>query len=124
MSDLISIDQIGLFGSILTPYPAGIFFFAVRLGPLALLKNGCPGWITHSYSWRAVHVVLGLLGLIVLTTIFFLFPETIQPGETGIDKMKAANGIDSSTRFTFINPFESLWLLRNPSMLLNVRLSP
>jgi len=30
--------------------------------------------------------------------------------------MKAANGIDSSTPFVFINPFKSLWLLRNPSM--------
>jgi len=92
------LPQIGLFGSILTPYPAG--------------------WITHSYSWRVVHVVLGILGLIVFTTIYFFFPETIQPGATGIDKMKAANGNDSSTPFIFINPFESLWLLRSPSMLL------
>jgi len=38
----------------------------------------------------------------------------------GIDKMKAANGIDSSTPFIFkfINPFKSLWLLRSPSLLL------
>ena len=97
------------------------FFLVTRLGASMLLKNGCLGWITHSYSWRAVHVVLGLLGLIVFTTIYFLFPETIQPGATGIEKMKAANGIDSSTPFIFINPFKSLWLLRSPSMLLTVR---
>jgi hypothetical protein len=97
------------------------FFFAVTLGPPTSLKNGCSGWITHTYSWRAVHVVFGLLGLIVLTTIYFFFPETIEPGATGIDKMKAANGIDSSTSFIFINPFKSLWLLRSPSMILNVR---
>jgi len=67
-----------------------------------------------------VHVVLGLLGLIILTTIYFFFPETIQPGATGIEKMKAAKGIDSSTPFIFkfINPFKSLWLLRSPSLLL------
>ena len=46
-----------------------------------------------------MHVVLGLLGLIIFTTIYFFFPETIQPGETGIDKVKAANGMDSSTPF-------------------------
>ena len=69
-----------------------------------------------------MHVVLGLLGLIIFTTIYFFFPETIQPGETGIDKVKAANGIDSSTPFIFINPFKSLWLLRSPSLLLTVRL--
>ena len=67
-----------------------------------------------------MHVVLGVLGLIVFTTIYFFFPETIQPGETGIDKMKAANEIDSSTPYVFINPFKSLWLLRSPSMFLIV----
>ena len=67
-----------------------------------------------------MHVVLGVLGLIVFTTIYFFFPETIQPGETGIDKMKAANEIGTSTSLIFINPFKSLWLLRSPSMLLIV----
>jgi hypothetical protein len=85
--------------------------------------TGCLGWITHFYSWRAVHAILGLLGLIVFTTIYFFFPETMQPGATGIDKMKAANGIDSSSTpsFTFINPFNSMWLLRSPAMLIIVR---
>jgi hypothetical protein len=81
----------------------------------------CPGWITHSYSWRAVHVILGFLGLIISAIIYFFFPETIQPGATGIDKMKAANEIDSPTPFIFINPLTSLWLLRSPSLLLTVR---
>ena len=67
-----------------------------------------------------MHVVLSLLGLIVFTTIYFFFPETIQPGATRIEKMKAANGIGSSTPFIFINPFTSLWLLRSPSMLFTV----
>jgi hypothetical protein len=71
-----------------------------------------------------VHVVLGLLGLTVFTTFYFFFPETMQPGATGIDKRKAANGTDSSTPFIFINPFKSLWLLRSPSMLLIVRFTP
>ena len=72
-----------------------------------------------------MHVVLGLLGLIIFTTIYFFFPETIEPGATGVDKAKAANGIDSSTPFIFkfINPFKSLWLLRCPCLLLTVRLT-
>jgi hypothetical protein len=84
------------------------------------IKNGCSGWI-HSYSWRAVHVIFGILGLIVFTTIYFFFPETIQPGVKGIDKMKAANGTESSTPLMFINPFKPFWLLCNPAMLLTVR---
>ena len=68
-----------------------------------------------------MHVVLGLLGLIISTIIYFFFPETIQPGATGIDKMKAAQEIDSPTPFVFINPFTSLWLLHSPSLLLTVR---
>ena len=67
-----------------------------------------------------MHVILGLLGLIVFTTIFIFFPETSQPGATGIDKMKTGHGNDSSTPI-FINPFKSFWLLRSPSMLLTVR---
>ena len=84
----------------------------------------CPGYITHYYSWRVVHGMLCLVGLIGFTTFYTIFPETSQPGARGIDKMNAANGIDSSSSsssFIFINPLEPLWLLRSPSMLLTVR---
>ena len=64
--------------------------------------------------------ILGLIGLIAFITIYFLFPETSQPGARGIDKMKAANEIDSSTSFIFINPLQSLSLLRSPIMLSTV----
>ena len=66
-----------------------------------------------------MHGILGLLGLIAFTTIYYLFPETSQPGSRGIDKMKAEHG--SSRPFVFINPLRSLWLLRSPIMLLIVR---
>ena len=82
------------------------------------------GWITHYCSWRAMHGILGLLGLIAFTTIYFLFPETSQPGTRGIEKMKAKeHGLgssSSSTSFVFINPLRSLWLLRSPIMVLIV----
>jgi hypothetical protein len=83
-----------------------------------------PGYITHYYSWRVVHGILCLLGLVGLATFYFIFPETSQPGARGIDKMNAANGIDDShseSSFIFINPLEPLRLLRSPSMLLTVR---
>ena len=84
-----------------------------------------PGYITHYYSWRVAHGILCLVGLIGFTTFYFLFPETSHPGARGIEKMNAANGIDySSTSFIFINPLESLWLLRSPSILLTVRFMP
>jgi predicted MFS family arabinose efflux permease len=73
------------------------------------------GFITHYYSWRAVHGILTLVGLFGFAAFYFLFPETSQPGARGVDKMNAANGVDS---FRFINPLEPLWLLRSPSMLL------
>ena len=87
----------------------------------AYIDDGCPGYITHYYSWRVVHGILCLAGLIGFTAFYFLFPETSQPGARGIEKVNAANGIDSSTSFKFINPLESLWLLRSPSLLLTVR---
>jgi hypothetical protein len=81
------------------------------------------GWTTEYYSWRVMQALLGFTGLIIFITFYFLFPETSQPGSRGIDKMKAANGIDSSSSFIFINPLQSLWLLRSPTMLLTVRSS-
>jgi hypothetical protein len=68
-----------------------------------------------------VQVVIGLVGLIIFTAMYFLFPETSQPGARGIDEMKGTNGTDSSRSFVFINPLQSLWLLRSPAILLTVR---
>ena len=65
--------------------------------------------------------ILSLVGLIGFTTFYFLFPETSQPGARGIENLNAAKENGSSTSFKFINPLESLWLLRSPAMLLTVR---
>jgi len=93
----------------------GVFFATCLFGTTIAPFVG--GWITHYCSWRAMHGILGLLGLIAFTTIYFLFPETSQPGARGIDKMKAEQG-SSPRSFVFINPLHSLWLLRSPTMLL------
>ena len=67
-----------------------------------------------------MQVILGLVGLIISTTMYFLFPETSQPGARGIDAMKGTNETDSSGPFVFINPLQSLWLLCSPAILLPV----
>ena len=99
------------------------FYFCFRNGWVhqTYINNGCSGWVTHYCSWRAMHGILGFLGLVAFTTIYFLFPETSQPGARGIDKMKAEHGTHSSRSFVFINPLQSLLLLRSPTMLLIVR---
>jgi len=89
-----------------------VFFATCLFG--ATVTPFIAGWITHHYSWRVVHVILCLIGLAFVMTIYFLFPETSQPGARGIDKVK---GTDSSRSFIFINALESLWLLRSPTML-------
>ena len=68
-----------------------------------------------------MHGILGLAALIIFTFMYFLLPETSQPGARGIDEMKAINGIDKSKSFVFVNPLQPLWLLRSPTMLLMVR---
>ena len=68
-----------------------------------------------------MHTIIGLLGLIAFTTIYFLFPETSQPGARGIDKM---NETDRSRSFVFINPLHQFLLLRSPTMLLIVSFTP
>ena len=65
--------------------------------------------------------ILGFVGLIAFIIIYFLFPETSQPGAKGIDRLEAMDDVDSSRSFVFLNPLQPLWLLRSPLMLLLVR---
>ena len=122
--DMISIDETCLIGSGITPFAAGTFLFLFCFRSIV-----CRLTLTMADQVGLLITIHGewctsfqdLLGLIALTTIYFLFPETSQPGERGIDKMKATNGANSSRSFIFINPLRSLWLLRSPLMLLTVR---
>jgi len=58
---------------------------------------------------------LGVLGFVAFVFMYFLFPETSQPGARGIDKLTLEN---EPARFTFINPLRPLALLRSPILLL------
>ena len=61
---------------------------------------------------------LGALGLVGFVVMYFLFPETSQPGARGIDKLALE---DKPAKFIFINPLRPLALLRSPNLLLIVR---
>jgi hypothetical protein len=63
-----------------------------------------------------VQAFLGALGLVGFVVMYFLFPETSQPGARGIDKLEA-----KPAKFIFINPLRPLALLRSPNLLLIVR---
>ena len=61
---------------------------------------------------------LGVIGLVQFCFMYFLFPETSQPGARGVDKLRLEDGPSKSM---FINPLRPLALLRSPNLLLIVR---
>ena len=75
------------------------------------------GSVAFYYSWRTMQVLLGVCGLLEFVLMYFLFPETSQPGARGIDKL----ALEDRAKFIFINPLRPLALLRSPNLLLIVR---
>ncbi|PSR79166.1 hypothetical protein PHLCEN_2v7137 [Hermanssonia centrifuga] len=92
---------------------AGIFWGAVLIGPAFAPMIG--GIMTHYYSWRVMQYGLLSFGILSFTLTYFLQPETSQPGARGVDKVLQANG---KVSWVWLNPFESLALLRSPNVLL------
>ena len=64
-----------------------------------------------------MQALLGACGLLTFFLMYFLFPETSQPGARGIDKL----ALEERAKFIFINPLRPLALLRSPNILLIVR---
>ncbi|GJJ15287.1 hypothetical protein Clacol_009563 [Clathrus columnatus] len=62
----------------------GVFFGFILLGPPLAPISG--GFLATYASWRIMQVVLGVLGFITFMIVLFYLPETIHPGERGIDK--------------------------------------
>ncbi|KAI5124183.1 hypothetical protein M0805_000988 [Coniferiporia weirii] len=90
----------------------GTFFAACLLGPtLAPLAGGIAA---HYYTWRHMHCVLFLVGLLAFLLVFFFLPETSHPGSRGVEKQVAG---DAHNRLVWLNPFASLWLLRSPNLM-------
>jgi len=70
-------------------------------------------------SWRVLHLVIGILGLVVFGIMWFYFPETSHPGARGIDKLRLKAESGARIRWTnyVVNPFAPLGLLRAPNVL-------
>ena len=58
-----------------------------------------------------MQVFLFMVGLIFFTLTLFLFPETMHPGASGVEKAGTRLG------FVLLNPFKSLTLIRSPVIL-------
>ena len=119
------------------PITASFFLKAVLLGPaLAPLAGGtvahfffcycsyllstCVGFATHYYSWRIMQLLIGLIGFLVFFLILFFLPETYHPNKRGVDNFDPS--LLSKWRPVILNPFQPLWLLRSPNILLVVRI--
>jgi hypothetical protein len=85
------------------------------------IKIAITGSAAFYYSWRAMQAFIGVIGLIEFGLMYFLFPETSQPGARGIDKLALVDGLRQPAKFIFINPLRPLALLRSPNLLLVVR---
>ncbi|KAG2153196.1 major facilitator superfamily domain-containing protein [Suillus clintonianus] len=87
----------------------GIFFGASLLG--VALSPILGGTAAHYWSWRSLHFSLAVWGIIEMALIYLSFPETShpQPGENLERK--------APFKFVWINPFNSLWLLRSPNIM-------
>ena len=119
------------------PITASFSLKAVLLGPaLAPLAGGtvahfffcycsyflstCIGFATHYYSWRIMQLLIGLIGFLVFSLILFFLPETYHPNKRGVDNFDPS--LLSKWRPVILNPFQPLWLLRSPNLLIVVRM--
>lgn len=75
------------------------------------------GLTAHYLSWRATQYGLCLASLISFALTFLFQPETSQPGARGVEKLIRAGG---KARWVWLNPFDSIALLRSPNVLLIV----
>lgn len=75
------------------------------------------GVMAHYYSWRATQYGLFVAGFVSLVLTWLFQPETSQPGARGVDKLIANEG---KAQWVWLNPFQSVALLRSPNVLLVV----
>ena len=75
------------------------------------------GTTAHYFSWRATQYGLFWAGFVSLVLTYLFQPETSQPGARGVDKLVEKEG---KARWVWLNPIESIVLLRSPNVLLVV----
>ncbi|KZV62760.1 MFS general substrate transporter [Peniophora sp. CONT] len=94
----------------------GIFFAACLLGPAIAPPTG--GFVAYYWSWRAMQMSMFVTAILAFAVIYMCLPETSQPNARGIDKLNEGLPIEEQRwRFTFLNPFANLVLLRSPVVL-------
>lgn len=71
------------------------------------------GVTAHYFSWRATQYGLFFAGLISLMLTYLFQPETSHPGARGVEKLIRSEG---RARWVWLNPFQSLALLRSPNV--------
>lgn len=74
------------------------------------------GFAAHYFpgGWRTTQYGLCVAGALAWTLTALFQPETSQPGARGVDKLIAVEG---KSRWVWLNPFESVALLRSPNVL-------
>jgi hypothetical protein len=67
-----------------------------------------------------MQVYLAAAGIFQFCLMYSYFPETAQPGTSGIDKLLEIDSPKLHPTVIFINPLRPLALLRSPNLLLIV----
>lgn len=92
---------------------------ACLLGPAIAPPTG--GFVAYYWSWRAMQMSMFVTAILAFAVIYMCLPETSQPNARGIDKLNEGLPIEEQRwRFTLLNPFANLVLLRSPVVLSTV----
>ena len=86
------------------------------------------GIAAHYFTWRHMQFILSAAALIQFFLVYFFLPETMHPGERGVEKDTAMQNDNCHERtrkkgIVLLNPLGCLYLLRSP-MLLSIVSSP
>ncbi|KIJ26240.1 hypothetical protein M422DRAFT_192491 [Sphaerobolus stellatus SS14] len=95
----------------------GAYYAAVLLG-LAIAPM--TGGIAAIYaSWRLMPIIIFGISLSCLISVIMFLPETCHPGSRGVDKLREGAELAGRTyrpKWVWLNPFQSLKLLRGPNV--------
>lgn len=79
------------------------------------------GLVAYHWSWRTMQMGIAVAAMLVFLIMYLYLPETSQPNARGIDKLNEGLPIhEQKWKFTLLNPFANLALLRSPVVLSTV----
>ncbi|KAF9581876.1 hypothetical protein BGW38_000947 [Lunasporangiospora selenospora] len=98
----------------------GLFFLGQFLGPL--LGPPIGGVLAENFGWESTFFFMAALSAIVILQLFFLLPDTfrIEPKDE-LDTLEESADASPEQKPTrkFINPFQAVFLLKHPVVLLS-----